>query len=441
MSEIVLDTIATQRLVEQLIFLLNAFHESEKHKRGGYESTSWRGQLGGFRRALENIVGHKATNEILELVREKVRQQLGESLGDELMSRAYPRNEHALESPLGGLGYTNQVLALVNKNPPGDRSGLGQSSTSAARYAFLIGCYILLNRVEEAQALATEAEFKKLDSPDLHFSSYLLAFLKGDARGMEKQVAWAAGRVGLENGMMSLEAASQAYFGRLKKAREFSGRAVSLADRQDEIETVASYQADGALREALFGNAAEARQFAALAIGFSNRRSVAYRVALALALAQDMLGAQRLADDLEHRFSDDAVRRLNYLPTLHAQLALSRNEGSRAIEILQAAVPYEQEYVGNTALHPVFVRGQAFLTMGQAKEAQGEFRKILDHRGLVLNSPIGALVLVGVARSYSLSADIAKAGGAYEDFLTLWKDADPDIPILIAAKAEYAKLH
>lgn len=201
------------------------------------------------------------------------------------------------------------------------------------------------------------------------------------------------------------------------------------------------YQADEALREALFGNAAEARQFAAMAIGSSNRRNVVYRVALAFVLAGDASSAQRLADDLEHRFSNDAVRQLNYLPTLQAQLALNRKEASRAIEALKAAIPYEPEFVGNTALHPVLVRGQAFLIVRQGKEAQTEFPKILDHRGLVLNSRIGALARVAIARAYVVQGDTASATDAYEVFFKLWKDADPDIPILIVAKAEYAKLH
>jgi tetratricopeptide (TPR) repeat protein len=436
MVGIVLDPTTSQRVVERVIFLLNAFYEAEKSKKGGSESTSWRGQLGGFRCALEIIVGSKATNEILELVREETRKNLGESLGDGLMAHGFPQAERTHAN----LGYMYQVLGNHDKALVVNRRALEQNPTSAAHYVFLIGSYILLNRFKEAQGLIEEAESKNLDSPGLHFSSYLLAFLNRDAAGMEKQVCWGTCKPGTKHAMLFLEACTNAFYGRLKAARDCSRSAVSSAERAEEKELAASYQADEALREALFGNADEGRQRAQSALGLSKDRDVKYEAALALALIGDTANAQSLNDDFVASFPEETVVQFNYVPTLNAQLALSRNDACTAIQALQAAAPYELGEVGNTAVYPVFVRGEAFLSAHQGKDAAIEFQKIIDHRGIVINEPIGVLAHLGLARGYALQGDTAKARAAYQDFLSLWKDADPDIPVLIAARAEYAKL-
>jgi predicted Zn-dependent protease len=202
----------------------------------------------------------------------------------------------------------------------------------------------------------------------------------------------------------------------------------------------ASYEVEAALREALFGNAVNAQQSAASALGHSSGPDVKYGAALALAWAGGSDRAQALADDLDKLFSENTIVQFNYLPTLHAQLALRRNEASKAIEVLRAAAPYELGNVGFGNLYPVFVRGEVYRAAGKGREAATEFQRILDHRSFVLNEPIGALARLGLARAYVLQGDTAKARAAYQDFLALWKDADPDIPILKQAKAEYAKL-
>jgi eukaryotic-like serine/threonine-protein kinase len=198
------------------------------------------------------------------------------------------------------------------------------------------------------------------------------------------------------------------------------------------------------VREARFGNAAEARQRVAAALALSAGRDVVYRAALTLALAGDAPQAQALANDLGQRFPEDTVVQFNYLPTIHAQLALDRNEASKAIEALQAAAPYElgrPTYIAfSPALYPVYVRGEAYMAAHRGSEAAAEFRKIVDHPGVVVNEPIGALAHLQIGRAYAMQGDTAKARAAYQDFLTLWKDADPDIPILKQAKAEYANL-
>jgi predicted Zn-dependent protease len=262
---------------------------------------------------------------------------------------------------------------------------------------------------------------------------------------MAQQVARSAGQPGVEDELMGLEAETAAYSGRLRDARDFSRRAMDSAERAQEKEAAATYSALSGLREALFGNAEEARRRTTLAMRRSAGRDVQYGAALAFAYAGDDRRAEALTDGLGKRFPEDTIVQFNYLPTLRAKLAVSRRNASEAIESLRVSEPYElgettSSTYGWTALYPVFVRGEAYLAAHQGSEAAAEFQKILDHRGIVLNEPIGTLGHLGLARAYVLQGDTVKARAAYQDFLTLWKDADPDIPILIAAKAEYAKL-
>jgi tetratricopeptide (TPR) repeat protein len=221
---------------------------------------------------------------------------------------------------------------------------------------------------------------------------------------------------------------------------------VDSAERADEKESAATYVALIGLREALFGNAEEARRRATLAIERSAGRDVQYGAALAFAYAGDDGRAQALAGDLGKRFPEDTIVQFSYLPALRAKLAVSRRNASEAIESLRAATQYElgqttSSVYGWTALYPVYVRGEAYLTAHQGNEAAAEFQKILDHRGIVFNEPIGVLAHIQIGRAYAMQGDTAKAKAAYQYFLTLWKDADPDIPILKQAKAEYAKLN
>ena len=217
------------------------------------------------------------------------------------------------------------------------------------------------------------------------------------------------------------------------------------AERTKEKEAAATYFASSGLREALFGNADEARRIASLAMAGAAGRDVQYGVALIWAYVGDDGRARTLTDDLGKRFPEDTLVKFNYVPTLRAKLAVSRGNSSSAIDNLRAATPYElgqttSSIYGWTALYPIYVRGEAYRAARQGSEAAAEFQKILDHRGVVLNEPIGALARLQIGRAYAMQGDTARAKAAYQDFLTLWKDADPDIPVLIAAKAEYAKL-
>jgi eukaryotic-like serine/threonine-protein kinase len=351
----------------------------------------------------------------------------------ELWAQTYPREylpPNNLSVIYREFGQYDKTLAEIRKAHALDALG--------STYPNLVRSYIYLNRLEDARTVADEAQAKKFDSDALRTVLYGLAFLQNDVAGMGQQAAWLADKPGSEDWLLAMEADTTAYSGRLARARDFSRRAVASAERVEEKEGVADWEADAAMREALFGNAAEARQRASAALALSRGRDAQYVAALALATAGNAARAQALADDFSKRFPEDTIVRFNYLPTLQAQLALRRNDDSNAIEALQAAVPYELGLSGG--LYPIYVRGEGYLAAHQGNEAAAEFQKILDHRGIVLNSPIGALAHLQIGRAYAMQGDAAKASLAYQDFLTLWKDADPDIPILQQAKSEYAKL-
>jgi hypothetical protein len=260
---------------------------------------------------------------------------------------------------------------------------------------------------------------------------------------MQQQLTWGAGSPGEENWLLSVQSHTEAYYGRLSKAREFTRRAVESARRADSREVAALWQAYAALREAEFGNPSSARQSASAALALAAGRDVTAVTALALARAGDAPHASKLADDLNKEFPLDTIAQGYWLPVIRASLELRANNIAKALDLLEATTPFELGQVhtlGLGMLYPIYVRGEAHLLARQGKQATTEFQKIIDHRGIVLNFPLGALAHLGLARGYSLSGDTAKSRSAYQDFLTLWKDADPDIPILKQAKAEYAKL-
>jgi serine/threonine protein kinase/tetratricopeptide (TPR) repeat protein len=361
----------------------------------------------------------------------------------ELWKDAYPRSE----MPLTFLsGIILPVLGQYEKAAKEAAEALQLNPDFPVSYDVLTFNYVALNQLDEATATYRQAVERKFDSASfLHITPYQMAFLQNDVAEMTKQVAAAAGKSPAEDELLALEADTAAYSGRVREAGEYSRRAMDSAEQAGEKEVAALYSALHGLREALFGNAEEARRRATLAAVRSARRDVQYGAALALAYAGDEARAQALTDDLGKRFPEDAIVQFNYLPTLRAKLALSKGNFSEAIESLRAAMPYELGQTtgstyGWTALYPVYARGEAYLAARQGSEAAAEFQKILDHRGIVLNEPIGALAHLQIGRAYAMQGDTAKAKAAYQDFLTLWKDADPDIPVLIAAKAEYAKL-
>jgi serine/threonine protein kinase/tetratricopeptide (TPR) repeat protein len=359
----------------------------------------------------------------------------------EQWAQAYPRED----KPVGNLGILYGYLGQYESGLVETREALRLHPGSSLRYANLVQNYLRLDRLSDAKSAAKEAQLKKLDSPFLCFYLYQIAFLENEPSGMAQQVAWAAGKPGVEDILLAVEAGSAAYSGRLKKAREFAREATASARHAGENETAAGYEAEAALREALFGNPATALQRVEAALVLStNARDVEFATALALALSGEVARAQTLADNLAKSFPQDTIVNFNYLPTIRAQLAVDHHDSSEAIEVLNIAAPFEFGQPGDASfmpsLYPVYVRGETYLAAHQGKEAAAEFEKILSHRGVVTNEPIGVLAHLGSARAYVLEGDTSKARAAYQDFLTLWKDADPDIPILIAAKSESARL-
>jgi eukaryotic-like serine/threonine-protein kinase len=363
----------------------------------------------------------------------------------ELWAQIYPREQ----VPPLNLGVIYQTLGQHEKSLSETREALRLAPSESLNAGNLVSALIRLNRFNEARAAGDDALSKNLDSAELRLYLYQLAFLNNDLPGMAKQVSWSAGKSGEENLMLYMEAGTAAYSGKLSAARDFSRQAATSAGHAGEKEMEAGCEAAAALWEAFYGNASEARQHAAKTLAGSNGRDAQYVAALALAGIGDSARAATLAEDLDKRFPDDTVVRFNYLPTLRAQFFLnipdrSPENAAKAVQALAIASPYELGVPGNstfwTNLYPVYIRGQALLAARQGPQASAEFQKILDSRGVVANEPIGALAHLGLARSCALAGDKAKSRAAYNDFFTLWKDADPDIPILQQARAEFAKL-
>jgi len=321
--------------------------------------------------------------------------------------------------------------------------GLRLEPNSAAFLSNMVWIQLALNRMEDARETLEQARTRKLDSLLLRLAAYEVAFLRNDRDTMQQQFASAVGRQREEDYLLSAQSDTEAYFGHLAEAEKLSRRAVESAIRADAKEVAALWQANAALREAEFGNIGSARQNALAALALAPGRDVRSVVTLTLARADERTQAQKLAESLSKDFPQNTILQGYWLPSIRAAIEISGKNTARALEILQTAGPYE---LGQSQpfqlgmLYPVYLRGQAYLFGHQGKEAEVEFQKIVDHRGIVLNFPLGALAHLQLARAYALQGNATKAKAAYQGFLTLWKDADSDIPILKQARAEYAKL-
>jgi Flp pilus assembly protein TadD len=353
----------------------------------------------------------------------------------ELWAQTYPRDG----IPPGMLGVIYVNLGDYDKALAETQEAMKLDPGSGTYYGNLVGSYVQVNRLDEARATAQEAQAHNLDNPQIHQILYGIDFLQHDAAGMEREAAGLMGKPGFEDGILGGESDTAAYGGQFAKARKLTWRASDSAQRADEKETAAGYEAEAAVREALVGNMSQAKQQARAALALSTGRDVEAGSAIALGLAGDAPQSTRLAADLAKRFPEDTIVRFDYLPMINAVAALQSGSANKALEALVPAVPYELGWTGFN-LYPVYLRGEAYLSAHQGSAAAAEFQKILDHACVVRNDLIGALAHLGLARAYALSGDTVKAKSAYQDFLGLWKDADPDIPILKQAKAEYAKL-
>ncbi len=357
----------------------------------------------------------------------------------ELWKQSYPRDL----LPPGNLGDIYMRLGQWEKALRETQDTGRLEPNSAVFNANQAQIQLALNRSEEARTTVEQALARKLSSHDLHLSVYATAFLRGDQDGMQQQLAWAAGRAGEEDWLLSAQSDTEAYFGRLTRAREFSQRAISSATHAETKEAAALWQVNDALREAEFGNSGQARQNAQAALALVPGRDVRSLVGLALARAGENAQAHKLAENLNKEFPTHTIIQGYWLPCIGAAIEINAKKPANALQILQRAAPYE---LGQSQpfqlgmLYPIYLRGQAHLLALQGKEAAADFQRMMEHRGIVLNFPLGALARLGLARSYTLQGEVEKARAAYQDFLILWRDADADVPIMKEAKAEYAKL-
>ena len=357
----------------------------------------------------------------------------------ELWQQTYPRD--AL--PYSNLGFIYAGLGNLEKLLEEQREALRLQPDNAISYSNVGNAYTNLNRLDEAEAVYKQAEEHKLESEELLQYHYQLEFLKGDAPKMAQLASAATGKQGTEELLLAAQADTDGWHGKLKNAHELTRRAMDSAQHNDAKETAAGYQAAAALREVESGNRAQARAEANAALKLAPNRDVRTVAALALARAGDTAGAEKLAAELDKTYPVDTLVQRNWLPTIRAAVALGRKDPNRAVELLKEANAIELGQATSALaifLCPAYIRGEAYLMLHDGNAAAAEFQKFIDHRGVVLNFPWGALARLGLARAYTMQGDTAKAKAAYQDFFTLWKDADPDIPILIAAKAEYAKL-
>jgi serine/threonine protein kinase/tetratricopeptide (TPR) repeat protein len=345
--------------------------------------------------------------------------------------------------PHANLGNNYAWLGQYEKAAAETREDLRLTPDDAVGCSNLVNAYVALYRLDEAKSAFDQAIASKLDGGVLREVGYFVAFVQGNTVAMEQQQAWATGKTGNEDILLSAQSDTEAYYGRLARARELSQRAVESAKRADAKETAAIWEVNAALREAAVGNAAQAHRAAASALDLAPGPGVRLMVGLTLAQAGADEEARKVSDKLNQDSPLDTMIQDYWLPTINAVLEVNCNNALRAIELLQPASAYElgdpPPFVLGT-MYPVYVRGQAYLKARQGQQAAAEFQKFLDHRGVTVNFPLGALAHLGLARAYALSGDPGKARTAYQDFLALWKDADPDIPILKEAKAEYAKL-
>jgi tetratricopeptide (TPR) repeat protein len=351
----------------------------------------------------------------------------------QLWHRTYPRDDistNNLAVDLAGMGKFDQALQYAQET-------VRLAPNDSHSYGSLGGAYLGLNRFAEAKAVRQRQVELKIDGIFDHSDLYFLAFLEGDTAEMQRQADWAKGRPD-EFSMLEDIAAGMAYSGKLQRARENYGQAIELTKKAKLDEVAAHISAQQAVSEALLGNTAIARDRALAALAIERSRYSLIFSGVALALARDLRQATAIADELRKRFPTDTYINAIWLPSIRGQIEIERGNPAKSIELLQAASPYEFGWVALDL--PNYVRGQAFLRLKQGTQAATEFQKILDHRGICRLSPSCSLSHLQLGRARALSGDTAGARTAYQDFFAIWKDADPDIPVLKEAKAEYAKI-
>jgi eukaryotic-like serine/threonine-protein kinase len=359
----------------------------------------------------------------------------------QVWAQAYPRDARA-RGNLGGLyGATGRFVEAVAQTD----EALRLNPDSGANYANLVLSYTALDQLQDARRIYEQAVAHGIDDPLTRVSYFGVAFLEGDAEEMNRQMAWSEGKAGAEDIFLSAKSDAEAYDGRLAAAREDSRRAVESALHTGEKETAALWKLDGALREAEFGNFDRARREAASALAIFANHDSEILAALTMARAGDAAQAEKLASELASRYPLDTLLNSYWLPVIRASEEISRKNAAQAEELLEGAKRYElaspDTWPGMGApVYPIYLRGECLLLEHQGGEAAKEFQKLLEHRGLRRASPLGPRAQLGLARAYALAGDVAQAKAAYQEFFTLWKDADSGVPLVAEANTEYRKL-
>jgi len=348
--------------------------------------------------------------------------------------QTYPRdwvpynNLNAIYSMLGNHEKAlDEALEAVQLDPDNEDN-----------YAALGETYIALKRLDDAAAVFKLADERKLEGEGLLGGRLLLAWLKDDTKEIDRLLSSAASNLAPEETVLEWKGFTAGDYGKLTQARSLWQRAAAAAEHSKASERLALLQSNTALLEAYSGDIQQARLHANTAARLAANRDTLIRAARVLALAGDVRGTEKLLTELNQRFPLDTVVQRYWIPTIRSAMVLHRKNAQEALEELSAVSPYEMGLLGH--MEAVWLRGQAYLMLRNGDAAVTEFQKILDHRGIVMLDPVGVLAHIGLGRAYALQGDTAKARAAYQDFLTLWKDADPDIPILKEAKAEYARL-
>ncbi len=354
----------------------------------------------------------------------------------ELWAKSYPNDP----VPHGNLGFIYSALGQFDKAIV-ETEAQQRLEGSIVGYGNLAATYINLDRIKEARQTLADAQQKNFDGLTLRADQYSLAFLSGDVAGMERQVAWAAGRPGEEDQMLSNHADTQAYYGRLEQARDLARRAADSAVRSDAKETAAQWIAFQAVREAEMGNVTAARQAVARALALAPGRDVKVVAAVALARTGETSQSTSILESLQKSEPSNTYLKVYWFPVIEASIATAQQQPDRALIALEPSLPYELGAPPpGISMYPAYIRGLAYLAQKNGPAAAAEFQKFLDHPGVIQNFVLGSLAHLELGRAYVISGNPAKAKAAYQDFLTLWKNADPGIPILTEAKAEYAKL-
>ena len=349
------------------------------------------------------------------------------------------------EHPHYALSMTYYTLGQHNEALAEAREQVRTVPDNSWSYLALLRVYCALNRLNEAKAASNEAGARHLDGPYLRVSRYVLAFAQGDSKGMEEQMARAGGKPDSEHRLLSAASDTEAYYGRFAKARELTRQAVDSARNAGEKEAAAAWEGQGALREAEVGNVSQAEHMATQSLSLADSDDPRVLAALTLSAAGDSVQAQKLADQIDRERPLDTLVQYYWLPMIRAQIEMTALKPEEGLQGLTITSPYDlgspgfkQEPFAN--LYPVYVRGKAYLQAGQGQRAAAEFQEIVDHHGLVCNFIIGALAQLQLGRAQAMMGNKEAARKSYQDFLALWKDADPDIPIYKQAKAEYARL-